>query len=436
MGKDSLLKSTAADTDKKTTAKKKPAAAKKATTAKKKPAAKKPAAKKTTTKKSTATKKATAKTAAKKAVSKPAAKSKASVKAKAATTQKTKAETKLATKKETKPTVRAAVNSTLKPKTETKPASKVEIKPAPKAEATQPPPVKKEVKPEPKPETKSEAKVEPKAEPKPEPVKTTAAKVQPKPAPAAAKTTPPPIPAPKPTTPPVDELPPAPPGDSDSPDPVAKMLKYAGLAFVALILLVIGASWVNTGYYYLKPVGKDLQIYQGSFSPLGKNLLVTLPGVAAPKQIEDVYSAQEALVFAFQYYLKKADTLIDVQKTPDFDAIKTVLNQALQYAATDKMRTLAQKRLSFIDVMLLVYKSDAAAGKNTIEGVSAALSHLEKATKIVVDSGQKELVAKRVKSLEKLKADLIARQKLRPAPKKPAADKTIKKEKIPPVKHK
>lgn len=401
MGKESLLKSTAADTDKKTTAKKKPATVKKKAPAKKTAANIKPAAaKKTTaTKKRTVAKKATtkkpalkkspkapAKTAAKKTSPKSAAKPKATVAAKAATTPKAKAEPKPAIKKAAKVAVKPAPEK----KAETKPAPRTEAKPEPKAEVEPAAPVKSEIKPEPKPEPEQKAET----------------KVQPKPAPAVTETTPPPKPAPKKAAPPVDELPPAPPSDTDSPDPITKMLKYAAMVFVALMLTVVGASWVNTGHYYLESVGKDLQIYQGRFSPIGRNLLVTLPGVAAPKQIEDLYSAKGALVFAFQYYLKKANALSDINKTPDFDAIKTVLNQALQYAATDKMRTLAQKRLSRIDVMLLVYKSDAAAAKNTIEGVSMALGHLGQAAKIVVDSGQKRLVAKRVKNLEKLKADL------------------------------
>lgn len=408
MEKDNQVKPTAdknpAEADTAPAAAKKPANAKKKAEAstKKKAVTKKPAtAKKTTAKKATAKKAAAKKPAA--ASKKAPAKKTAAKKTVAKKTTAKKAALKASAKAEKKPqttAVEVQEPKEDKPKAAPKAEPEAKVEKKPQAAATV-----QETK-EDKPEIKTEAKDEPPAEVKAAP----AAKAEAKP-------------APKPPAPPIDDTPPAPPTETEAPDPIVKALKYAAAVFVALMLTVIGVSWLNSANYYLEPSDKALQIYRGSFSPMGKELLVSLPGVAAPKEIKDVYKAEEALVFAFDFYLKKADALIDVKKTPDFNAIKVNLNQALTYAVTEKMRTAAQKRLSFIDVMLLVYKADAAAGKQTIASVDTALGHLQQAAKIVVDQGQKELVAKRITQYEKLKADLTARQKLKPAAEKPAVAK-------------
>ncbi|HSO19094.1 MAG TPA: hypothetical protein VLT88_06535, partial [Desulfosarcina sp.] len=179
-------------------------------------------------------------------------------------------------------------------------------------------------------------------------------------------------------------------------DPVDNTMKLfaAGLAF--LILLVVGASASNSFKYYLREGQGALEIWKGKFAPLGKKKVIALPGVPVPADLKDTYRSGEVYPLIFQYYVDKADALLDVPGIPDFEGIKATLKNALEYGSTRDLRQLAYERLDNIDRLILTYKADVAASRGTIADLEAAIGFLEDADKLTTDKGQEEMIAQKI----------------------------------------
>ncbi len=102
------------------------------------------------------------------------------------------------------------------------------------------------------------------------------------------------------------------PPDSDDTipsDPMEKGMKYLAAAVAILIVLVIGSSMINQGKYYIHSTDGALEIFQGSFAPMGEKLLISLPGVQQPAKAKDIYSQTDVYPLIFNYYVEKADFL-------------------------------------------------------------------------------------------------------------------------------
>ena len=182
-------------------------------------------------------------------------------------------------------------------------------------------------------------------------------------------------------------------------DPAGKMLYYGGAGFVLLVLIVVIASWMNTQHYYVKP-GKDVvDIWQGKFAPKGARHLISFPGLQLAEPIKDTYTADEVFPIIYQYYLDKADMLLDVPGVPDFDGVKTYLDKSQAYATTREMKTVIRSRLDAINLMVLLYKADVAASKNSPEDLKAARAYFKEALSYQMD----ELESTRIKQ----KADAV-----------------------------
>jgi len=172
----------------------------------------------------------------------------------------------------------------------------------------------------------------------------------------------------------------------------------AGMAF--LILLVIGASTSNSFKYYLEENQGALEVWKGKFAPIGKKMLIALPGVPAPEDNKNTYRSGDVYPLVFHYYIDKADALLDVPGIPDFEGIKATLKTALEYGATDALRTNAYERLDNIDRLILTYKADVAASRGTIDDLTSAIGFLKEAEKLTPDKTQEELVAQKIAAHE------------------------------------
>jgi hypothetical protein len=183
-------------------------------------------------------------------------------------------------------------------------------------------------------------------------------------------------------------------------DPVDNTMKIfaAGLAF--LILLVIGGSVSNSFKYYLTENQGALEVWKGKFSPIGKKLVIALPGVPAPEDPKATYRSGDVYPIVFQYYIDKADVLLDVPGIPDFEGIKATLKTALEYGSTNALRALAYQRLDNIDRLILTYKADVAASRGTIDDLKAAIGFLSAADKLTTDKAQEELIARTISAHE------------------------------------
>ena len=204
-----------------------------------------------------------------------------------------------------------------------------------------------------------------------------------------------------------------PPVDTDTTvsDPMEKATKYLVAAVVVLVALIIGSSMINKTKYYINTNEGALEIRQGSFAPMGEELLITLPGVQLPETIKDVYLKKDVFPIVFNYYVEKADTLLEVSGIPDFEGIKNYLNRALSYAVTSASTEAAYNRLNNIKLMILLYKADVAAGKVTVSDFKNAKRYLNEAEGLSTDDLQADMINQKIDDVDKQIATLKAKEK-------------------------
>ena len=193
-----------------------------------------------------------------------------------------------------------------------------------------------------------------------------------------------------------------------------KSIKYIIPFFVILTVLVIYSSFSNSKNYYIKATDGAVEIWQGRFAPMSQKLLVTLPGAQAPQSIKEVYSKEEVFPLIFNYYINKADAILDIPGMPDFDGIKFYLNKAISFGTTDDLRKKAYVRLNSIDMMTLQYRADVAASKETIDGFKTALEYLNKAALLDLNDSQNKLIKQKIESIKAKITESITSPKISP----------------------
>jgi hypothetical protein len=215
------------------------------------------------------------------------------------------------------------------------------------------------------------------------------------------------VPAAEPSTPAAgsSQSAPPPPPEPES-DPLKTFGLYAGVALLILIVLIVGASMQNMRKYYVISRDGAVEIWRGQFSPMGKERLLVMPGTQPLDGTQEVYSKQEVYPLIFEFYLAKADALMDASGAPNFEDVKTYLTRSLQYATTAEMRTRARTRIQTIDRLTLLYKADVAAGRGTMEGYRAALASLQQAETLSPDEIEANLIQEKIQSIEKQMAAL------------------------------
>jgi len=189
-------------------------------------------------------------------------------------------------------------------------------------------------------------------------------------------------------------------------DPMVRMVAVLAAGFIFLMALVIAASYSNRANYYLQAANGAVEIWQGRFAPMGKERILILPGSQLPPAVKDVYSENEINAIAFNYYIDRADILLETAGMPDFSGIKLYLKMALSYGVTDELRQAAFKRLNTIDMMIYLYKADVAASKGTLSDFKKALEYMAKAAALELDAAQTDLVNKKIQSIKELMAAL------------------------------
>jgi hypothetical protein len=180
------------------------------------------------------------------------------------------------------------------------------------------------------------------------------------------------------------------------------LFSIAGFIFIILMGLVIRTSVYNTDKYYLRSAAGAVELWQGTFSPGGKKRILIMPGVHIPQKIKEVYAKEEVYPMAFNFYVSKADALMEVPGMPEFVGIKSYLNRALSFATTEELRQTAHRRINQIDRLILLYKADVAAIKGTRSGLEKALDYLDQAAKLNPDEIETELIKKKKASIREL----------------------------------
>ncbi len=202
-----------------------------------------------------------------------------------------------------------------------------------------------------------------------------------------------------------------------------KTTKILAAAVIGVLLLIVAASMSNMGNYYLKPTEKALEVWRGKFAPKGQQLFMTLPGVKAPANIKAVYSKKDVYPLIFGHYIAQADALLAEKKMPDFAAIRSYLDKAAPFAVTAELKDSIDARLRTLDLMVLLYKAEAAASSRTRAGLDKALDYLASADRMALTEGERALVSEKKKAVDHALAAMRKPKAPKAAPKKVAAPK-------------
>ncbi len=202
-------------------------------------------------------------------------------------------------------------------------------------------------------------------------------------------------PSPTVTTPSAEkEIPPYKPASCAPGQPAAKGKRIALWGLVALVAILVGASFSNQNNFYLKEKNGVVEVWRGKFAPAGEELLFNLDGMKLPADVKNVYSKKEISPILFNFFQDRADALLDAPQGPDFGAVKGFLRQAREFAPTPMLRTGIESRLRGIDFIVLFYKADTALGKGTLPDLMAAKAYLGKALSFASTSYQRDLLGK------------------------------------------
>jgi hypothetical protein len=123
---------------------------------------------------------------------------------------------------------------------------------------------------------------------------------------------------------------------------------------------------------------------------------MTLPGVEAPAAGQQSYSRSDVYPLVFNHYIDQADAMLETTGVPNYDAIQSLLEKALEFASTGQLREIAHARLDAIERMTLIYKADVAGGKGTSAGLRQALDHLQQARRITDDADLQLIIDKKI----------------------------------------
>ena len=182
-------------------------------------------------------------------------------------------------------------------------------------------------------------------------------------------------------------------------DPVERAIRYTVACLAVIFTLIVAASFTNYTKYYLKSNGGVVEVWKGRFSPVGEVQIAELPGSAMPATKKDIYTKAEALTLAFGYFISKADDLL-AEDVPDLQQIQSHLSQAGAFAFNDEYKNAVDTRLAGVNLMLLLYRADAAAAKGGPADLEKALKYLEEAAALKLTEPQALIVKKRAEAIQ------------------------------------
>ena len=182
-------------------------------------------------------------------------------------------------------------------------------------------------------------------------------------------------------------------------------MKIGVIAFCAVIALLILASYSNTKNYYILEKDGAVEVWRGTFAPMGKTRLMIMPGIQMPEEQKDEYGWQDAYRLFYQYYIEKADAILAVPGVPDTAGLTHNLEKAIQYAPNRDMRDAARARLMGIHMQTLVHKAQAAINRGTIESATAAIGFLKEAAQYDLSAAEAEMVQRKIEEAEAILAN-------------------------------
>ncbi len=163
-----------------------------------------------------------------------------------------------------------------------------------------------------------------------------------------------------------------------------------------------------------------MEIWRGTFAPMGKTRLMILPGIQMPQEQKEVYAWPDAYRLMYQYYIDQADAILEVPGAPDTAGLTTNLEKAISYAPNRELRDAARTRLVGIRMHTLAHKAQAALNRGTIESATTAIGFLKEAAQYDMSAAEADLLQRKIEAAEARLADL---QQAKAEAEKAAAEK-------------
>jgi hypothetical protein len=192
-------------------------------------------------------------------------------------------------------------------------------------------------------------------------------------------------------------------------DPVMRAAKLGIAAVATLAVLILWASFSNSGKYFVLPKKGSIEIWQGNFSPTGKHFIAVLHGLQPVEPVKAAYRRQDVYPIIFSYYVDKSDALLDVSGLPDYKSITDYLQRAEKFAITDEMRAAVKTRMDNIQRLNLMYKAEIDISKGTIPSLQAAAQALKQIQRLTTDPSQLEAINQKIAAVAASQAALEAK---------------------------
>lgn len=173
-------------------------------------------------------------------------------------------------------------------------------------------------------------------------------------------------------------------------------IKLAIAVAATVVFLMLAISYNNGSKYYIQPKDNAIEIWKGRFSPKDTKFFMALDGVELPEPVKEIYTKAEVFPLILDYYVNKADTLLEVPGLPDFQGIKDHLVQAEDFIVTPEAKTAVTSRLNNIEKMILLYKADVAISKNTEDSLESAIKLLKNAAKLTSSTAMSEEISQKI----------------------------------------
>lgn len=210
-------------------------------------------------------------------------------------------------------------------------------------------------------------------------------------------------------------------------EPMSLPVKIAIAAAVTFVFLLLAISYNNGSKYYIQPKENAIEIWKGCFSPKDTKLFMTLNDVQLSEPVKEIYTKAEVFPLILNFYIEKADSLLEAPGLPDFKEIKDYLHQAEEFIVTEEMEAAVTSRLNNIERMSLLYKADVAMSKNTEDSLESAINMLKEAAKITSSAAMSEEISQKIETAREQAASLKAApeqsaEDMQPPPEQSAED--------------
>jgi len=194
--------------------------------------------------------------------------------------------------------------------------------------------------------------------------------------------------------------------DSAETGQMSKTMRMGLCALALLIAIIVGTSFSNRSKFYLQEFDSGVEVWRGKFAPSGMELVYKLDGVKVPNPLRESYSKKEISPILFDFFLDKADTVLNVPAGPDIPKMKAHLRQAGDFAPSQAFQNQIERRLKSIDFIVAFHKADVALSKGKASDLRAAKSSLTRAYASATTDYQRELVAKTQTAVDEATAAL------------------------------